>query len=331
VEPKAWGRRKAAIWAGIAGLGIAIALLVALPRFSRRQSLAGAVLVANADPRKQLPVANVEITAEAGGAAAQAKSDASGYFRLAWQARMLRGEEVTLRFRHPDYQPLEVTEPLGKQLYVIRMMPSAPARSEEPHGPEVPVADIRIRYSTKATTTINIGSTSKTWEVGNRGNVPCDGRPPCSPDGKWKAAIGSVSINAGESQEFQNVRVSCIAGPCPFTKIEPGGLAEGGPKIEISVRDWSDTVTYLVEAEVVRTMVSDAIRESYPSIFGRDMTFTLPPTGEGPSIEAEVSGMEIVFPLGPDLSLSWASCNMQLASNRTKLFSCELKAGYRFG
>ena len=28
------------------------------------------------------------------------------------------------------------------------------------------------------------------------------------------------------------------------------------------------------------------------------MTFTLPPTGEGPSIEAEVSGMEIVFPAG---------------------------------
>ena len=165
-----------------------------------------------------------------------------------------------------------------------------------------PLANIRVRYSVKATTTINIGSTAKTLEVVNTGNVPCDGRTPCSPDGKWKAAIGSISLNAGDGQEFQNVRVSCIAGPCPFTKIESEGFARGGPKIDVSVRAWSDTVTFLVEAEVVHTMLSEAIRRAYPSIFGRDMTFTLPPTGQGPSIEAEVNGLEIVFPLGPDLS-----------------------------
>jgi hypothetical protein len=89
-------------------------------------------------------------------------------------------------------------------------------------------------------------------------------------------------------------------------------------------------VTFLVEAEVVHTMLSDAIRQAYPSIFGREMTFTLPPTGQGPSIEAEVSGLEIVFPLGPDLSLSWASCSVQVAPNHTRLYSCKLKPGYRF-
>jgi hypothetical protein len=89
-------------------------------------------------------------------------------------------------------------------------------------------------------------------------------------------------------------------------------------------------VTFLVEAEVVRTMLSDTIRQAHPSIFGQDMTFTLPVTGQGPSVEAEVDGLRIVFPLGPDLSLSWASCNVQVASNRTKLYSCELKPGYRF-
>jgi hypothetical protein len=45
---------------------------------------------------------------------------------------------------------------------------------------------------------------------------------------------------------------------------------------------------------------------------------------------AEVDGLQIVFPLGPDLNLSWASCNVQVDSNRTKLYSCELKPGYRF-
>jgi hypothetical protein len=272
----------------------------------------------------------VEITAEADGTAARAKSDSSGFFRLNWRAGVWRGEQVTLRFRHPDYQPLEVTQPLSDQLYVARMTSSASVKDEELKGPDVPVSNIRVRYAVKAATTINIASTAKTLEVVNRGNVPCEGRRPCSPDGKWKAANGSISLDAGEGHEFQNARVSCIAGPCPFTRIESDGFSRGGRTISASVRAWSDSVTFLVEADVVHTMLSDAIRQVYPSIYGRDMTFTLPPTGQGPSIEAEVNGLEIVFPLGPDLSLSWASCNVQVASNAIKLYSCELKPGYRF-
>src|SRR4051794_1811751 len=67
VEHKAPARRRLAIWIALGvGLGIAMAvLLVELPRFGRERSLAGAVLIADADPRKQLPVPNVEITAEA--------------------------------------------------------------------------------------------------------------------------------------------------------------------------------------------------------------------------------------------------------------------------
>jgi hypothetical protein len=332
VEHKASARRKPAIWIAVAvGLGIAIAvLLVELPRFGRERSLAGAVLTADADPRKQLPVPNVEITAEAGGTAARATSDSSGFFRAKWRSGIWRGEQVTLRFRHPDYQPLDITQPLTDQLYIARLTSSASVKDPEPHRQDVSVADIRVRYAVKASTTINIGSTAKTFEVVNTGNIPCDRRSSCSPDGKWKAAIGSISLDAGEGQEFQNVRVSCIAGPCPFTKIESDGFSRGGRRIRVSVRDWSDTVTFLAEAEVVRTMLSDTIRQAHPSIFGRDMTFTLPVTGQGPSVEAEVDGLQIVFPLGPDLSLSWASCNVQVASNRTKLYSCELKPGYRF-
>jgi len=101
-------------------------------------------------------------------------------------------------------------------------------------------------------------------------------------------------------------------------------------KIQATVRAWSDTVTFLVEADVVHTLLTDSIRQAYPSVFGRGMTFTLPLTGQGPSIEAEVNGVEIVFPLGPGLRLSWATCNLQVASNRTRLYSCELKPGYRF-
>jgi len=166
--------------------------------------------------------------------------------------------------------------------------------------------------------------------VVNKGNVPCDAASPCSPDGKWKAAIGSLKLDAGEGQEFQNARVSCIAGPCPFTRIESDGFSRSGRVIQATARVWSDTVTFLAEAEVVHTTLTDAIRQAFPSIFGRAMTFTLPPTGEGPSIEAEVGGAEIVFPLGPDLNLSWGTCTLQIAANRSKLYSCELKPGYRF-
>ena len=313
------------------GLGIAVTLLiVALPRLRREKSLVGAVLIADVDPRKQLPLPNVDITADAGTMAARATSDSSGFFRLSWRTGVWGGEQVTLRFRHAGYQPLEIQQFLRNQLYVARMTPLVSPKDSTSSRPEVSVSRIRVRYAVKATTTITIGSTAKTFEVVNTGNVACEGRPPCSPDGKWKAAIGSTSRDAGEGQEFQNARVSCIAGPCPFTRIESDGFSTGGRRISVSVLNWSDTTTFLEEAEVVHTMLSDVIRQAYPSIFGRAMTFTLPAAGQGPAIEAEVNGVAIVFPLGPDLSLSWASCTLQISSNRAKLYSCELKPGYRF-
>ena len=77
-------------------------------------------------------------------------------------------------------------------------------------------------------------------------------------------------------------------------------------------------------------MPSDAIRQAYPAIYGRSMSFTLPATAEGPSIEADLGGGEIVFPLGPALQLSWAECSLQMAADQTKLYRCELKPGYQF-
>jgi len=40
-------------------------------------------------------------------------------------------------------------------------------------------------------------------------------------------------------------------GPCPFTKIEQETPAQDRRRFNISVLNWSDTVTFLVEAEVV--------------------------------------------------------------------------------
>jgi hypothetical protein len=43
-----------------------------------------------------------------------------------------------------------------------------------------------------------------------------------------------------------------------------------------------------------------------------------------------LNGTAIVFPLGPNLFLSWADCNARVNADQTKVYRCELKPGYRF-
>ncbi len=87
---------------------------------------------------------------------------------------------------------------------------------------------------------------------------------------------------------------------------------------------------YLFEAEVTHTTTGDEVLRSFPAIFDRAMSFTLPPSAEGPSIEANLNGEDIVFPLGPSLGLSWATCSVEQAKDGTRLYHCLLKPGYRF-
>jgi len=47
-------------------------------------------------------------------------------------------------------------------------------------------------------------------------------------------------------------------------------------------------------------------------------------------IEAEVNGQTIIYPLGPALFLSWANCDVTVNRDRTRVYRCNLKAGYEF-
>jgi len=325
------GTKKALPWIFAAAiiLGIAAVVIIQL-RHRKPLVLRGAVTVNSSDSRKEVPIADVVVSVSNDIAQGTAKTDASGYFSITLPPSVRRGHSIILRFRHPDYLPLDQRDFVGDQLYVSHLAPRPRPPVPQAKGPETMVSNTKVRYSIKNFTVISVGSAVKTFQVENKGNVPCQGRHPCSPDGKWKAAIGSATLDAGPGNEFRNARVSCIAGPCPFTKIQDNGLSEGGQTISVSARNWSDTATFLMEAEVFHPMESPIVHESYPVIFGPTLNFTLPADAEGICIESDLNGERIIFPLGPSLYLGWASCNARVNPDQTKVYRCQLKPGFRF-
>ncbi len=327
-----WRRRQRYILAAAALLAIVAALIgVWLLRTERISYVTGTIIRDGDDPREQLPVPYAVVTATAGATTQETTSDATGFFRLRLDPALFPGESVTLSFRHPDYKSVQFTEPARQKIHIIRVTPKEQNEPKEPAEAKYTISNIRVRYGVKNTTRVNVGSAVKSFEVANTGNIPCGQDEPCSPDGKWKASVDTVTLDAGDGNTFGRARVSCIAGPCPFSKVEQDELSADGRLLNVTVRNWSDTVTYLVEAEVTDSMVNDMVRHSYPVIFGSSMNFTLPPGAQGPSIEAELNDIDIVFPLGPKLILSWASCSVEFSPDQTKLYRCKLKPGFAFG
>ncbi len=328
------------VWAAIVsavGAGIAVLVVRAHRWRPRTITIQGAVIRRDLDPRRQLPIGNVAVTATDGLFTVTTRSDASGYFDLKFRENVWPGQTVQLTFRDPQYKPFDMTLPVGlrtaaKKLYVAAMTPVAPDEEPAPGKKLAVVSNVRIRYTVNAQGDENIGGAVEPFEVVNKGNVPCNGEGPCSPDGAWKASTGEVTLDAGPDNAFRNVRASCIAGPCPFTRIDPSGLQHGGRMITAKALDWSDTATFLVEAEVYRSSITSNVRESYPVIYGRTLNFVLPGSAEGVSIEADLDRTPMVFPLGPELFLSWANCTARASrdSASSEVYRCELKPAYRF-
>jgi hypothetical protein len=291
--------------------------------------LTGVTLRRDTDPRKQIPIAGAEVTASTVSSVVRTVSDASGLFSFAFPAQEGEPQAAKIAFAQSGYLPLEIREATGNQLYLAYMTPVPQKRVSPSTGRVSSLSNVRVRYSEKATVTNNIGPLVKSFEVVNTGNIPCNQHEPCSPDGKWKATINSF-VEHGQDQEFRHPRLACIAGPCPFTRIESQELVADGHDLRISVRNWSDTATFLLEAEVSQTITTQVVRQSYPTTFGPSMSFILPASAEGPSIEADVNGQPIVFPLGPDLIVSWGTCSVKVSPDQTKLYRCDLKPEYRF-
>ncbi len=316
-------------WIALSVALLALASTLALIHWQRQRAISiwGAVLIQNTDPQKQQPIAGVTVSAGDLGIS-DVKSNSSGLFVLRLRKPVRKGHPLVLSFRDSQYRALDVSDVVANKLYVVHLIPlsSAPTKNQ----PEVKVSSVRVRYTERAMTEMNVGSAVKTFEVENTGNVPCQGQHPCSPDGRWKATQTSAGLDAGSGNRFRNARASCIAGPCPFTRIRDDRVSENGQMYTVSALDWSETATFLLEAEVFRPMVSQSEHWSYPVVFGDGLSFTLPGDAQSVSIEADVDGQTIIFPLGPSLFLSWAACDETVNADHGRVYRCTPKPGFRF-
>jgi len=308
-----------------------------VPRIHPAITLEGSVLNQDADPSKRTPIPGVTVTATRGQTELVRQTDPTGYFHVSFNGGIESGKDLTLTFVKTGYKTVEMTPTNpGDQLYIVQMepvaAPSRPARAqrEQPPAKLTAIKDVRVRYSFKNESTISVSAVAKEFMAPNKGNIPCGNLKPCSPDGKWKATLTILPIDTDPGNEFRNVRVSCIAGPCHFLRLDPPAFENGRTKLKISVLNWSDTAAFLVEADVVRRMVTNVVRQSYPFILGNTMNFALPPTSEAVSIEANVDGKLIIFPLGPTLDISWADCNVDTTTGGDQTYRCQLKGGYQF-
>ncbi len=324
-------RKKLVAWVAALVLSAIVFVVFLRIRFDDTHPLLleGAVVRKDADPHKELPLEGAKITAKVGQTVISTTSDQSGYFRLAIPGKAGWTQKPTLSIVHGGYVPLLLPISRPAQLYVAKMEEERPAVTE-PNQQITEISAIRARYTVDTVTNVNIGSVVKTFQVVNQGNVPCTRQMMCSPDKKWKASEASLTLEAGPDNHYRHARASCIAGPCPFTLTELKIDDAAADKITVKALNWSDTTTMLVEAEVFHSMVGQNITRSYPVIFGRTLNFTLPASVEGISIEATVDETPIVFPLGPDLQLSWAVCTERTDTEKTQVYRCELKPGYEF-
>lgn len=327
----------------VTGLVILVGVFVTLkvrktgvPHLSPAITVEGSVLKEDVDPSKRTPLPGVTVRAERGETEVTAQSDPTGYFSVRLEAAIESGATLTLSFEKAGYRRVEMvpTQP-GDQLYIVQMQllekkPELTLARGEPPAKTVTIKDVRVRYSFKDQSTISVGTVAKEFVATNKGNVPCRDQKPCSPDGRWKATLTVLPLDAERGNEFRNVRVSCVAGPCHFVKVETNATEKPTARVTVSVLNWSDPTAFLLESDVIRTMATDNVRQAYPFILGDTMSFALPPNSQGLSIEANLDGKLIIFPVGPALKLSWADCSEDTSPDGSRTFRCQLKPGYGF-
>ena len=94
-----------------------------------------AVIKQDDDPTKQSPIMDVEISEANGLATADTKSNFVGDFTIPLLRGVGQNESVTLRFLHPDYVPLDLTELVSNKLIIVHLVPIRKEQKKQKFSP----------------------------------------------------------------------------------------------------------------------------------------------------------------------------------------------------
>ena len=181
---------------------IVFSLLLRIFHAAQPLTIKGAIIVSSDDVNKRAPIPGVWISVEGDSENQHAFSSPTGFFELNLGKRVKSDQLLILQFRHPQYLPTDVTTLATDGLFVARLAPIAEFGATAPSVAPTVVSNIKVRYTVKTTTMLNVGSTLKIFHVVNVGSVPCAGHYPCSPDEKWQATVGSATLRGSQRQCF---------------------------------------------------------------------------------------------------------------------------------
>ncbi len=235
--------------------------------------------------------------------------------------RVWPSEEVNLSFRDSDYHPLDLRFLVGlrsslKKLTVAELEPVA-----QPSGavgkPSV-VSNIRIRYSVNYRAKQIFAPVWRPFKLSIRetcrasNNIRAlrtgSGRHPRV---RLRWTLAPITNSATCAHRAFPGRAHLLGSTPADIRAEAASLRPRRSIGPIPQRSsWKPKFSHYT--------TDSNVRESYPVIYGRVMHFTLPSNQEGVSIEAEIDGSPMVFPPGPDLYTSWATCSCR--RRRGKLY-----------
>ena len=113
-------------------------------------------------------------------------------------------------------------------------------------------SDEPVRDGGNATRETPLRVVSTSSPTPNRDSMPCDQREPCSPDGKWFAALTELTVRAGEGEELRNARISCDGNSCGWRKDLYPEYSDDKRVVVGKVLTWSKPVVLRLEAEAWR-------------------------------------------------------------------------------